>query len=274
MKKIISVFLAVTLGLSIFCFSARAENREQSVTFDTVVLASLKLYLAGLNEKSEEYDFNSDGVITTLDLSILKLILAGSENFIPTLSSTKKGYLIEEKCGVTYIDGILMVNKTYSLPKDYSPSSLTKECERAFDEMKKAALKDGVIVWVSSGYRSYETQKALYQKYCKNDGVLLADTYSARPGHSEHQTGLSIDVNSASSIDYETIYKKVGEWLENNCHHYGFIIRYPKGKEHITGYIHEPWHIRYVGKDYAIKIKESGLCLEEYWGVDSKYAKE
>ena len=79
------------------------------------------------------------------------------------------------------------------------------------------------------------------------------------------------DVNKASSSAFENIYKDVGVWLEENCWDFGFIIRYPKGKEHITGYIYEPWHIRYVGKDYAIKIKESALTLEEYLGITSEY---
>ena len=271
MKRIVSVFLSVILCLSLFSLSARAEGQKKSATYDTTLLASLKLYLAGLNEIREEYDFNEDGIVTTLDLSILKLILAGIDTMIPTLNSTKNGYLIEEKDGVTYIDSLLVVNKTYSLPKDYAPSGLTAECEAAFEEMKKAAKKDGISIWISSGYRSYATQKSLYENYCKNDGVFVAETYSARAGHSEHQTGLAIDVNKASSSAFENIYKDVGVWLEENCWDFGFIIRYPKGKEHITGYIYEPWHIRYVGKDYAIKIKESALTLEEYLGITSEY---
>ncbi len=269
MKKIITVFLSIVLCFSLFSFKSNAQNEQN---FNSSDLAKLKLYLAGLYEEKSEYDLNNDDIITSLDLSILKLVLAGRQTAISTLGSTKNGYLIEEKDGVTYIDGILIVNKTYSLPNDYNPADIKNECKRAFNEMKANALKDGISIWISSGFRSYKTQKNLFERYCKNDVVSNVEMYSARPGHSEHQTGLAIDVNSASSSAYETTYKKVGEWLENNCHRYGFIIRYPKGKENITGYIYEPWHIRYVGKDYAKKIKESGLCLEEYLGIDSKYA--
>ena len=270
MKKVISIFLIIILCFSSFSLSAYAK--EETYEYDTTFLASFKLYLAGITERKDEYDLNSDDFITTLDLSILKIILSSGDAVIPELKSTSKGYLIEEKDGITYIEGILVVNKTYDIPSDYAPKGLTSECQSAFDEMKKAAKEDGISIWVSSGYRSFSVQKSLYEKYCKADGVFVADTYSARPGHSEHQTGLSIDVNSASSKAYETTYKEVGEWLLENCWDYGFIIRYPEGKENITGYIHEPWHVRYVGKANAKKIKDSGLCLEEYLGIDSKYA--
>ncbi len=272
MKRLLSVVLALILSLSLFSFPLKAETDEASPAIDTTLLAQLKLFLAGINETIIGCDFNSDNAVNTLDLSILKLKLAGNEEIIPMLNFTKNGYIIEEKAGVTYIDGILVVNKTYGLPQDYAPEKIVDECQKAFDEMKKGAKEDGISIWISSGYRSYGTQKTLYDNYCKSDGVLNADTYSARPGYSEHQTGLAIDVNKASSAAYQTTYKKVGEWLEENCWDYGFIIRYPKGKEHITGYIHEPWHVRYVGKEYARKIKESGLCLEEYFGIESKYA--
>ncbi|MBE6740090.1 MAG: D-alanyl-D-alanine carboxypeptidase family protein [Ruminococcaceae bacterium] len=272
MKRIISIFLMIIMCFYSFSISVCAETENETYEYDTTFLASLKLCLAGITERKAEYDLNSDEIITTLDLCLLKLILSSCDTMIPELKSTSKGYLIEEKDGITYIEGILVVNKTYDIPSDYAPKGLTSECQSAFNEMKKAAKEDGISIWVSSGYRSFSVQKFLYEKYCKADGVLVADTYSARPGHSEHQTGLSIDVNSASSKEYKTTYKKVGEWLRENCWDYGFIIRYPEGKEEITGYIHEPWHVRYVGKANAKKIKDSGLCLEEYLGIDSKYA--
>ncbi|SHM85198.1 D-alanyl-D-alanine carboxypeptidase [Ruminococcus flavefaciens] len=120
----------------------------------------------------------------------------------------------------------------------------------------------------SSGFRSYATQNTIYNNYVASDGVEVADTYSARPGHSEHQTGLAIDVNSISN---DFIGTPECEWLAKNAHKYGFIIRYPKGKESITGYRYEPWHIRFVGIDTATAIYNSGLCLEEYLDIDSFY---
>lgn len=182
--------------------------------------------------------------------------------------TTSKGYKIETINGVTYVDGVLIANKTYSIPENYYPGGLTKECNEAFNKMKAAAARDGVNLFIVSGFRSYETQKNLYNRYVAKDGKALADTYSARPGTSEHQTGLAMDLNSLKGSFGET---KEGRWLANNCHKYGFIIRYPKGKQNITGYIYEPWHVRYLGTDTATKIYKSGLCLEEYYGITSKY---
>ena len=178
------------------------------------------------------------------------------------IGTTSKGYTITEKNGVTYVNGILVVNKTYSLPENYA-SGLNSLSSKAFNKMKAAAKKDGISIWISSGYRSYKSQKKLYDSYCLRDGAAAADRYSARPGHSEHQSGFAIDVNLASTSAYEGAYKRVGEWLEAHCAEFGFIIRYPKGKESITGYQYEPWHIRYVGYDLAVAITQSGLTMEE-----------
>ena len=175
------------------------------------------------------------------------------------------------KDGLTYVDGILIANKTYSLPSDYDPGELNEDALNSFEEMKADALKDDIELWIQSGYRSYSLQEELYNRYVEEDGKDLADTYSARPGHSEHQTGLAMDLNIIDS-SFEGTPEAI--WLEENCYKYGFIIRYPKGKEKITGYMYEPWHLRYIGKENAKKVYESGLTLEEYLGIDSKYSNE
>ncbi len=185
-----------------------------------------------------------------------------------TISVKSEENKIEEKNGITYVNGILIANKTYSLPKNYDPGKLSDDALNAFEEMKKAAAKDNIKLWIQSGYRSYSTQESLYNNYVKKDGKEKADTYSARPGHSEHQTGLAMDLNI---IDSSFAGTKEAIWIEKNCYKYGFIIRYPKGKEDITGYMYEPWHIRYLGKEIAKKVYESGLTLEEYLGISSKY---
>ncbi len=177
---------------------------------------------------------------------------------------------IEQKDGLTYINGVLIVNKTYSLPNDYDPKELKKEAKEAFDEMQKDALKDKIKLWIASGYRSYKTQEELYNYYVKKDGKKIADTYSARAGYSEHQTGYAMDLNIIDSSFEGT---KEAIWIEKNCYKYGFIIRYPKDKEEITGYKYEPWHVRYLGKEMSKKIHDSGLTLEEYFQIDSKYSK-
>ncbi len=169
--------------------------------------------------------------------------------------------------GLTYMKGILVVNKTYGLPADFSPD-LDETCYAQFKKLTDAAAKEDLNIWLSSGYRSYSDQETIYNNYVKEDGVELTDTYSARPGHSEHQTGLAIDVNS---VDDSFAYTPEGEWLAQHAHEYGFIIRYPQGKEDITGFQYEPWHIRYVGSDLANKLYKSGQCLEEYLKITSEY---
>ena len=175
---------------------------------------------------------------------------------------------IEVVDGLTYVNGILIANKSYSLPADYNPGVLP-EAQSAFDEMAAGAAKDGINLYIASGFRSYEYQQGLYQRYVERDGAEMADTYSARPGHSEHQPGLAFDLNENSDAFAGT---PEAEWLEDHAHEYGFIIRYPADKEDITGYNYEPWHVRYLGKEIAEKVYESGLCLEEYLGIDSVYA--
>ena len=166
-----------------------------------------------------------------------------------------------------YVDGILIVNKTYSLPQSYNPGGLTWETQQAFNELVAGAAEDGIHIWCASGFRSYEYQASLYAGYVSWYGQATADTFSARAGHSEHQTGMAIDcniINDSFTGTPEAI------WLENHCHEYGFIIRYPYGKQAVTGYKYEPWHIRYIG-DMATEIYESGLTLEEYYGLTSVY---
>lgn len=177
-------------------------------------------------------------------------------------------HIIENRNGVTYIDGVLVVNKTYSLPKSYG-SGLNSTALAAFNSMASDASKDGIYLNIVSGYRSYETQSYLYESYCARSGKQEADRFSARPGHSEHQTGLAMDINSVYDSFADTAEAK---WLANNCWKYGFIIRYPKGKENITGYKYESWHIRYVGKELAKVLTQSGQTLEEYFGITSVYS--
>ncbi|MBO5103762.1 MAG: D-alanyl-D-alanine carboxypeptidase family protein [Ruminococcus sp.] len=170
--------------------------------------------------------------------------------------------------GVTYIDGILIANKSYGLPVNYNPNGLTAETQKAFNEMASDASKDGLCLCVYSGFRSYIYQQQIYNNYVSLYGQVTADTFSARAGHSEHQTGLAIDVNCADDSFDGT---PEALWLAENSWKYGFIIRYPKGKQDITGYKYEPWHVRYLGKETAEKVYRSGLTLEEYLGIDSVY---
>lgn len=187
--------------------------------------------------------------------------------------------------GLKIVDGILIVNKSYPLPKDYVPTNtykdatglnycttcIDKEAYEKYKEMKADATVLGLNIWIQSGYRSYNLQESLYNKYVDRDGKIAADTYSARPGYSEHQSGLAFDLNSISD-DFQ--YTEEGKWVNNNCYKYGYILRYPKGKENITGYKYESWHLRYVGVELASKLYNNGdwITLEEHFNLTSAYS--
>ena len=175
--------------------------------------------------------------------------------------STIKSPEIKVLYGITYVEGILLVNKTYHLPKNYDPK-VNKEALKNLRKMQADAKALGLNIPLVSGYRSYETQEKLYNKYVKKDGEKKANTYSAKPGESEHQTGLAFDIGSVDRSFANTIEAK---WLAENAYLYGFIIRYPKDKEEITGYNYEPWHLRYVGQELAKYLKKNNLTLEEYY---------
>ena len=166
------------------------------------------------------------------------------------------------------LDGILIVNKTYSLPSDFDPGKLDDTAEKAFEQLQADAAKEGLDIYIGSDFRSYSYQVDVYESYCETYGWEMADTFSARPGFSEHQTGLTIDCNTIDDAFGQT---KEAQWLAEHCADYGFIIRFPDGKEDITGYQYEPWHIRYVGVDTAKEIDQLGVSLEEYLGVQSEY---
>ena len=195
--------------------------------------------------------------------------ITSNDNQGTTSFTTSKGFKGVTKNGVTYIDGYLIVNKTYTLPSSYG-NGLTNVTIEAFNKMQAAAKVDGLNIYISSGFRSYSYQKTLYNNYVNRDGVVAADTYSARAGHSEHQSGLAFDVNTINDSFANT---EEGKWLNDNCYKYGFILRYPKGKSDETGYQYEPWHFRYVGVELAEKLYNNGnwITVEDYFGITSRY---
>ena len=174
---------------------------------------------------------------------------------------------VENIDGFTYVNGILIANKTYTLPSSFNPG-VDPEAKAMFDKMQKAAAAEGLNIYIGSGFRSYDYQVKIYNSMVKAYGKEYADRVSARPGHSEHQTGLAFDLNSINQSFADT---KESAWVNAHAHEYGFIIRYPKGKESITGYNYEPWHLRYLGLENAQKVYNSGLTLEEYLGITSRY---
>ena len=260
------------------------EGSKEITTYIGKNIDLLKSVYANDNSNEEieinvegNYDFNTIGeyplnyIATdssgnkTTEEFVLKVV-KDPNNYTFT---TSKGYNAKVVNGITYIDGILITNKTYSLPSSYG-NGLTKETKKAFNDMDAEATSLGLNLYISSGYRSYYDQKYIYNNYVSRDGKTKADTYSARPGHSEHQTGLAFDLNT---INDSFTYTDEGKWVNDNCYRFGLIIRYPKGKDNITGYMHESWHLRYVGIELATKLYNNGnwITLEEYFGIDSKY---
>ena len=169
-------------------------------------------------------------------------------------------YSVEGKYGP-----IIIVNKKYPLASDYNPGEdimASQAFQRLLADMQAMGFP---VSSEYSGFRSYDTQAGLYDNYVSRDGQAAADRYSARPGHSEHQTGLAYDfIDTNGQLLTEELSTT---WLAENAHHYGFIVRYLPGKEAITGYMPETWHVRYIG-DEAEAVYESGLTLEEYLGIE------
>ncbi len=169
----------------------------------------------------------------------------------------------------------LVINKYNKLPDDYKPKELvalssgplvTSDTKEAYEKMIQDARNEGYTLRGVSGYRSIEYQKNLYNRYLKQDSQEEVDQYSARPGYSEHHTGRAIDLDNVSSSMSNFENTKEAGWVSQNAYRYGFILRYPKGSEKITGYMYEPWHITYVGVEIATEMKEQSIdTLEEYW---------
>lgn len=165
-----------------------------------------------------------------------------------------------------------MVNKYHWVSANYKPlpdsmnkKALAEPAASAFNEMKAAAAKEGYTLKAISTYRTYAYQEKLFNRYAANDGIEAASRYSARAGQSEHQTGLAVDVTNGMGLYQSFADTAEGKWLWANAYKFGFILRYPRGKEAITGYMFEPWHYRYVGKELAAEFgPNTTLTLEEH----------
>ena len=258
-----------------------APNLLEGIAASDNSLEEITVTMTGDYDTEEvgEYSINyiAEDSSGNTKIETIKLIVKENENV--KISKTSKGYTMKNYYGITYIDDVVIANKTYSLPSNFAPNNLVSingyikvvdYVKDAFTALTSDSTSLGLNIYASSGYRSYGDQNYIYNNYVSWDGQANADTYSARAGHSEHQTGLAIDVNT---VDDSFDGTNESDWLKENCYRYGFIIRYPKGKDAITGYKYEPWHIRYVGKDLASKLYNNGdwITMEEYYGIDSKY---
>ena len=231
------------------------DNYDGDITKKVKVKGSVN------SKKPGAYEIIYNVSDTSLNKTSIKRIVVVKEN--ESKVSIQKPKIIV-KDGLTYVNNILIVNKKYGLRKEYNPG-VNIQANEALKLMQNDASVLGLNLKLVSGFRSYETQKKLYNDYVLKYGKEKTDTFSAQPGYSEHQTGLAFDVGEVSDEFANT---KSGVWLANNCYLYGFIIRYPKDKIDVTGYKYEPWHIRYLGKDIAKKVYESGLSLEEYLNIN------
>lgn len=207
-----------------------------------------------------------------------------SNNSTSSNSNTSKDSIAASSSKNVLTAGNFLVNRSNRLEKNYVPQSLRipnvkfasfadpnvkkmdTSAASALESLFDAAKKDGITLLAVSGYRDYSYQEMLYDRKASAVGKTEADKYVAQPGASEHQTGLAMDVGSNECATLEQSFDKTQayKWIESNCYKYGFIIRYPKGKENITGYNYEPWHIRYVGISPASEIFQRHITLEEY----------
>lgn len=213
----------------------------------------------------EAGQLSENGLFTAEKKGVVTLTVTDISNGLTDSLTVNVVDTADEVDFVTMVNGIPIANKTYPVPKDYNPG-LSEEVYEAFQRLRDGAAEEGLDIFFMSGFRSYEDQQNVYKGWAKKYDYE-ADRVSARPGHSEHQLGLAIDVNS---IEFSFADTPEGIWLAENCWKYGFIIRYKEGTEDITGYMYEPWHIRYLG-DLAEEVHFSGLTLEEYLGIDSVY---
>ncbi|WP_163971496.1 D-alanyl-D-alanine carboxypeptidase family protein [Oceanobacillus halotolerans] len=229
------------------------------------------------------------GVFDKDTKQVLETLITNKHTVQPGEGLEKKTETVTTDYGSTILanpyDQLALINKQHALPSDYIPEDLVipdvrfpfpedypkkqmrEVAANALEELFKAAEEEGYYLYAQSGYRAYDTQQSLFASYVEDHGEQEANTFSARPGESEHQSGLTMDITSESAefLLNETFGKtEEGKWVEENAAEYGFIIRYPRGKEEVTEYQYEPWHIRYVGKKAAVEIMEKGMTLEEY----------
>ena len=212
-------------------------------------------------EKNQNSDLSIKDIVTRVNIGLDHSFYTHTKK-TPFLN---RDYILVNK--YLYLDETYVPEQLESISTQYSRSGmkLVRTAKDAFENMAKAALDDGMKIIAMSSYRGYDYQVNLYNRYVTSDGVEAADTYSARPGFSEHQTGLCVDIYDGV-VDYTNFEQsKSFHWMQENAHKYGFILRYPKDMEHITGYQYESWHYRYVGEKIATYIYKNNITFDEYY---------
>ena len=287
MRRILLVLaLMIPISIVIFVLFDSKPIDDAYTSADKVIIESTEL-LPKLETDKSDSEVNISTITSIEEAEITSVELLGETTEINleiltdiTITETTQAIesvieeettqiaVITQEIEATYIDGVLIVNKTYALPQSYNPGGLTSKTSAAFVQMQNAAATEGLNLYISSGFRSYDRQKTIFNNNVNTYGRSHAETFSARPGHSEHQTGLAFDINIINDSFANTPEAK---WVAENAHFYGFVIRYPKGKEDITGYKYEPWHLRYLGEELATELYESEKTLEEHFGITSRY---
>ncbi|MEG0919319.1 MAG: M15 family metallopeptidase [Anaerovoracaceae bacterium] len=266
---VVIIIVAILAGLGFGAYKLMGSDSKPATKEPASEFADLDYYHEDLANRYEAYqkahkDFNIEEVVTNVNIGLDKEFYA-------------KDNIIIQKDPES-LDTI--VNKVYKLEDDWEPSDLVsvtnktsreptqqmrKGAAAAFEEFREACMEDGVRVNIHSGYRSTAFQRQIFDNMTKVYGQDHADTVSSRPGHSEHTTGLVADISldnmEFTSIDKHEKYEDVISKLDD----FGFILRYPKGKTKYTGYSYESWHIRYLGKELAKEVKESGLTYDQYY---------
>lgn len=248
----------------------RYEKRRKTEKLITIIVSTASIFIS---------------VVTFIGISHTKSMAKPKEDSTVVEVSQvenkeiKENEVVESEAGNIDKSGIILVNRENELSKSYEPKNLVvanvrtnkeilleNETSLMLKKLFEKASQQGISLILVSGYRSYSYQQQLYNESLANNGVEHTNKYVAKPGQSEHQTGLAADVVIDGYGDLTAAFgeTEAGKWLAKNAHEFGFIIRYKKGKEDITGYNYEPWHIRYVGVDVANEIENSGITLEEY----------
>ncbi len=268
-KVLLTFIICITIITSVIVISTTKDTTKKVLTPEQKEIKKMKKipYYKEKNKKrylayqEEKKDLPIEDIVMHVNIGIDK----------PYYTNTKKATNLNETT--------LLVNKYYYLTEDYIPENLEEislsyarsgmqlvhEAKEAFETLSEEAKKEGMNIIAMSSYRSYEYQVDLYNRYVETDGKEAADTYSARAGYSEHQTGLAVDVYN-KELPY-TSFEQTEEftWMQENAYKYGFILRFPKDKVNITGYQYESWHYRYVGEEVAEYIHKNNLTLEEYY---------
>ncbi len=233
---------------------------------DIIKIITEKYFLEKNLKKYVEYNKNNDKSFS----DVIAIVNVGADKEFykdPKKTDINKGILMLTN-KFNYLDNTYNSDKMIVVSKQYSYGEnqmLTSETYNEFIKMFKAAKEDGLSLIINSSFRSYEDQEEIYDMYKNSKGEEYADTIAAKPGFSEHQTGMAIDIQAPGSRastfeDFEEF-----KWLQENAHKYGFILRYPKDKEYLTGYNYESWHYRYVGVEVATYIKENNITFDEYY---------